>query len=833
MSDEHGSVVRWVTMFRVALLAALSLALPAAVNGENGALGLEHRTWLEEVDPLISKQERREFLKLEKDYQRDAFIERFWEVRDPFPDTRVNEFRELYYSRLEDVYEEWGGLEDDRARMFVLNGEPSEKLETDCGFLTWPMEVWTYAYSARLSRPVHAIFYQRNSGGPFRLWNPAEGHAVLLMTINEEEHPEDQRNVFHSVVLEYCAEFWDDALAMLETFTIVEREMGASSAQAASSPRSLDPEWLGGFRAFSTDVPQDAPTLSAELEVAFVGRHQSRTRVAGTFLVPRTAATLAGEGEAASYNFQLTGEVLRDGALFESFRYRFDLPLQRLRADELSLQFERLLRPAAYSLVLKLEDLNGGTVLRREEPLEVPAVVATASADAAAGEEETPDEEPSVALGVPSEDVLSGATRFVAAVEGEAVKKVRFLLDGIEVLTKTRPPYSVELDLGGVPRSHTVRAVAIGADGSELATDELLLNPGKQNFVVRLVEPRDGADVERSVRVRAQASVPEGKRLDRLELFVGEQRVATLYQEPFVQSVNLDPGELQYLRAIGHLEDGSQSEDLVVVNSGQFGATVDVRLVELYAAVLDGNGSPVEGLQASDFSVVEAGSEQELFRFEFLRDLPLFAGLLIDTSGSMAEHFETVHRMGSAFLESTIGPRDRAAVITFSEQPRLASAFTADHPTLSSALAGLRAEQGTALWDSVVYAIDYFGGVKAQRAVVLLSDGDDRRSQHTFDEALRFAQSSGVTVYTVGLDQQVTRQGRRLLARLAEGTGGRSYFLGDLNGLGDVYDEIERELRSRYLLAYRSSSEGAGFRPIEIQVADRDLEIRALKGYFP
>ena len=52
--------------------------------------------------------------------------------------------------------------------------------------------------------------------------------------------------------------------------------------------------------------------------------------------------------------------------------------------------------------------------------------------------------------------------------------------------------------------------------------------------------------------------------------------------------------------------------------------------------------------------------------------------------------------------------------------------------------------------------------------------------------------------------------------------------------LEGVYAQIQRELRSRYLLAYQSSlTSGAGFRTIEVGVVDRDLEVRTLRGYFP
>ncbi len=263
----------------------------------------------------------------------------------------------------------------------------------------------------------------------------------------------------------------------------VELENGAGAIRAIAAPRSQDPEWTSSFHAFSTEVDASAEPLPARLELAFPGPYQSRTRVEGTLSVPATAAAPVGEGDTASYNFQLTGEVLRGAELFESFRYRFDVPAVRLRAEEIALSFERALRPADYRWVLKLEDLNGGGVYREERDVTVPFLAGEVSELSQAVEKGPPagSGAVSISLGEPGDDVLSGAVRFTAAVVGEGVAKVAFLLDGKPLLSKTRPPYSVEFNIGSVPRDHKVRAIAYGADGTELATDEMLLNPGKQS----------------------------------------------------------------------------------------------------------------------------------------------------------------------------------------------------------------------------------------------------------------------------------------------------------------------------------------------------------------
>ena len=74
----------------LALLGLLALRAPLPAV-EPSALSQEYLAWLEEVDAIVTPEERAAFLKLEKDYQREAFIERFWQARDPYPDTARNE----------------------------------------------------------------------------------------------------------------------------------------------------------------------------------------------------------------------------------------------------------------------------------------------------------------------------------------------------------------------------------------------------------------------------------------------------------------------------------------------------------------------------------------------------------------------------------------------------------------------------------------------------------------------------------------------------------------------------------------------------------------------
>ena len=117
----------------------------------------------------------------------------------------------------------------------------------------------------------------------------------------------------------------------------------------------------------------------------------------------------------------------------------------------------------------------------------------------------------------------------------------------------------------------------------------------------------------------------------------------------------------------------------------------------------------------------------------------------------------------------------------------------------------------------------------------MLTDGEDSGSDYSFEEALEYARHAGVAIYTIGLGiSSNAAEARIKLQRLARETGGESFYVERAFGLGVIYDKIQRELRSQYLIAYQSSSaDTEGFREVEVEVARPGLEAKTIRGYYP
>jgi len=827
------------------LILILSVSIATAKDGEKkemkaklAALPEEYRLWAESVRILISKDELKVFLELEKDYQRDAFIERFWRSRDPYPQTPRNELQERWMARVREAKTLFGNLTEDRSHILLLNGLPDARILIDCIEL-WPAEVWWYQRAENLGSEMALIFYQRGGLGAYRIWYPSDGLTGLIKFPGSDPWSS----------IQMCRQSHIDALSAAFSLANQVGAMGFMTivAELMDTPESPSGEWVSTFNAYSTDMPDDTETFPATVEIEYPGRHQNRTVIQGVISVDKSEVQVSELSDiGASYNFLATGEIIREGRLFDSFRYQYNLPATQLKTRAIPLVFERYLRPGQYELALRIDDLNAEKShhvlleldvpqvehLRAPEPTDPETARLLAEANAAIS---TGDN--TIKIVEPRGRYQTGMLRIDTLTTGKDITSVDFVLDGHEQLSKRVPPFSVELDLGSLPRMRTLTAIARDAQGVEVARDQNEINAGSHRFDARLVEPRSNKKYDRSLRAEAEIEVPDDGAVERVEFYLNETLVATLYQEPWTQPLFLDSGgELAYVRVVAYRPDGNYVEDTVFVNAPDYMENLEVQFVELYITVLDKGKHPVLGLEQAVFTVMEDEIAQEIRRFDRVTDLPIHAAILLDISASMEEGLDMAQRAALEFFQENLTPKDRAALMTFNDHPNLAVKFTNELSDLAGGLAGLKAERGTALFDSVVFALYYFNGIKGQRTLIILSDGKDEHSRFTYEDTLEYARRAGVAIYAIGLGlNRKSGDAKKKLTHLAEETGGRSFFVDAATDLPGIYRAIQEELRSRYYLAYQSTNtaEDEDFRTIQVKVSGKDLEANTLRGYYP
>jgi Ca-activated chloride channel family protein len=267
------------------------------------------------------------------------------------------------------------------------------------------------------------------------------------------------------------------------------------------------------------------------------------------------------------------------------------------------------------------------------------------------------------------------------------------------------------------------------------------------------------------------------------------------------------------------------------------------RTVPIYASVTDDIGRFVLDLHRDDFEVRDDGKVQPITLFT--TDVqPLTAVVLLDGSRSMVKALDTVITAADHFVVRLM-PGDRARVGSFSEEIRLAPAFTADRDQLArevNDLFDLRIGQGTRLWDAIGQATTAFEGADGRRVVIVFTDGEDTWSTSTFDDALARARRADVMVYAVlirGMERlpEERRSGRRSrlqdAADLAIASGGGYYFVDNvLDDMNSIATLVAEELHSQYVLGFVPQALDGKLHKLDVRVKRPRLKIRARQSYL-
>ncbi|MBZ5596769.1 MAG: VWA domain-containing protein [Acidobacteriia bacterium] len=268
-----------------------------------------------------------------------------------------------------------------------------------------------------------------------------------------------------------------------------------------------------------------------------------------------------------------------------------------------------------------------------------------------------------------------------------------------------------------------------------------------------------------------------------------------------------------------------------------------VNEVNVVFTVTDKHGHFVRDLKKGDFAVVDDNRPAaEIRSFHSENDLPLQVGLLVDASNSVRDRFKFEQEAAIEFLNQTVRPKyDQAFVVGFDVTPDVTQDFTDNTEALSRGVRDLRPGGGTAMYDALYFAcrdklMKHTQSGPVRRAIILLSDGDDNQSHVSREEAIEMAQRAEVIVYTISTNISGTRgRADKVLERIADATGGRSFFPFQLNDVANAFTEIQDELRSQYALSYKPADFRADgrFRTIEILAQNKKgLKVRSRHGYY-
>lgn len=355
--------------------------------------------------------------------------------------------------------------------------------------------------------------------------------------------------------------------------------------------------------------------------------------------------------------------------------------------------------------------------------------------------------------------------------------------------------------------------------------------------------------------------------------------------------------------------------------------SVETKFVTLLASVRDKHGKLIGNLTKDDFVIEQDGHPQSITYFAQDSNLPLTVGLLVDTSLSQRRVLDQEQSASGAFLDrmfdaqdsasasaphadampalaslsarpaapaaKPVPPRDQAFLVHFDYEVELLQDLTSSRQKLEAALKDLETPQfsnsnsnggnsgngdpgggrrhgfggGTLLYDAIYLASDdVIKTQKGRKALVVLTDGDDRGSKVSLETAIETAQRADALVYSIlfsdhdaqgngggygaphggghggmgggghrgGYPQESRPDGKKVLERISRETGGRFFEVTKKQSIDDIYAAIEEELRNQYSIGYKPepADAGPGYHKIHVTVKPKDLTVQTREGYY-
>ncbi|HEV2836745.1 MAG TPA: VWA domain-containing protein [Pyrinomonadaceae bacterium] len=267
--------------------------------------------------------------------------------------------------------------------------------------------------------------------------------------------------------------------------------------------------------------------------------------------------------------------------------------------------------------------------------------------------------------------------------------------------------------------------------------------------------------------------------------------------------------------------------------------TINAELVQLHVRVIDRNNKPVNDVPKSAFHVFEDGTPQTIETFT-REEVPISYGLAVDTSGSLRSQLQSVIDAGKTIINANKAG-DETFLVRFISSDKIETVqdFTANKEMLMDGLDSFYVEGGqTAIIDAVYLSAEHVSeyrrgdeGDRRRRALIVITDGEDRNSFYNQEQLFARLREEDVQIFVIGfvneLDKEagLIRKSPRdkavtLINKLATATGGRAFFPESIADLPQIANEIIRDLRTQYVIAYNptNKTQDGSFRAIKVTV---------------
>jgi len=269
--------------------------------------------------------------------------------------------------------------------------------------------------------------------------------------------------------------------------------------------------------------------------------------------------------------------------------------------------------------------------------------------------------------------------------------------------------------------------------------------------------------------------------------------------------------------------------------------TINSQLVNLQIRVIDRSNRPIDNVTKDSFHVFEDGVPQPIESVT-TEQVPITYGLAVDTSLSLRSQIDTVIRAAKTIIDSN-KKGDETFVEKFisSDKIEQVAAFTTNKDVLADAVDNLYLEGGqTAVIDGVYLAAESVSEYRKgddsdrrRRALIVITDGEDRHSFYTEQQLMQRLREEDVQIFVIGFVGELDKEAGfikkspqakavALLNRFATETGGRAFFPQSLAELPEIAGAIVRDMRTQYVVAYNPTNKerDGSYRAIRVTVDD-------------
>ncbi|HKR10602.1 MAG TPA: VWA domain-containing protein [Pyrinomonadaceae bacterium] len=266
---------------------------------------------------------------------------------------------------------------------------------------------------------------------------------------------------------------------------------------------------------------------------------------------------------------------------------------------------------------------------------------------------------------------------------------------------------------------------------------------------------------------------------------------------------------------------------------------INADLVQLHVRVIDRNNRPINNVGQNEFHVFEDGVAQPIESFT-REEVPISYGLAVDTSGSLRSQLPTVIEAGKSIINSN-KPGDETFLVRFISSDKIETVqdFTANKELLTDGLDSFYVEGGqTAIIDAVYLSAEHVSeyrkgdeGDRRRRALIVITDGEDRNSFYKQEQLFARLREDDVQIFVIGFVNELDKEAGfirksprekavNLINKLAEETGGRAFFPDSVAELPQIANEIIRDLRTQYVIAYNptNKTQDGSYRAIKVSV---------------